>query len=82
MQVIVHFFGAEAQTLGRDRLAVELPEAEPTCGTLRTYLSTTERVLAEPLRTARFAVNHAFAPDTQRLMPGDEVALIGMVSGG
>lgn len=82
MRVVVHLFGAEASALRRDRICIEIPEAMPTCAGLRARLVESEPALADALRTARFAVNHSFAPDSQPIAPGDEVALIGMVSGG
>lgn len=82
MTIVVHLFGAEAAAVGQDRICVELADAAPTCGVLRTRLVASTPALAAALRGARFAVNHAFAPDAHPIAPGDEVALIGMVSGG
>lgn len=82
MRVVVRLFSTEALLLGRDQVQVDLPDEGPTCGALRQRLAAVEPGLTAALRTARFAVNHAFAPDGQPIAPGDEVALIGLVSGG
>ena len=45
-------------------------------------MNTDFRQLITGMTTARFAVHNTFVTDTQELREGDEVALIGMVSGG
>ena len=82
MKVVVHLFGPQAQLVGETRVTVHLPDDAPTCGALRTALAREAPSLASSLATSRFAVNHEFADDDQRVADGDEVALIGMVSGG
>lgn len=81
MTVVVKLFGPQARAAGRPQLAVELPP-EATCKELRQKLRQVAPWLAGHLTASRFAVNHAFANEAQPLQPGDEVALIGMVSGG
>lgn len=82
MRIEVLLFGPEAAAAERNRLAVELSDDEPTCARLRDAIIAAEPVLVSSLRTARLAVNHRFADDAQRIGPDDEIALIGMVSGG
>lgn len=81
MQVTVLLFGPQATLAGTREITVE--PAEPTAGSVLAALAT---AAAEPLvgslGTSRLAVNHEFAEDTHPIRPGDEVALIGMVSGG
>ena len=45
-------------------------------------LTAAEPLLAGMLPACRFAVNHAFAADDRAIAEGDEVALIGLTSGG
>lgn len=81
MVVSVRLFGPEAQLAGAQSLDVEVvPPA--TCGALRELLLCKSPELAGSLRSARFAVNHTFASDETIVEATDEIALIGMVSGG
>ena len=82
MEVSVLLFGPAAQTVGRREVVVAMADASPTCAALRVRLGEVEPKLAPLLDHCRLAVNHAFASDDQRIGPGDEVALIGLVSGG
>lgn len=82
MEVRVLLFGPERDQLGRSEVCVQLDAPHCTCADLRARLAESQPSLAAALRTARFAVNHSFAPDAQPIAPGDEVALIGLVSGG
>jgi molybdopterin converting factor small subunit len=82
MRVEVLLFGAQAQAVGSDRIAAALPSARPTCADLRHALHQAAPALRPQLPTLRFAVNHEFVADDHRLNADDEVALIGMVSGG
>jgi molybdopterin converting factor small subunit len=53
-----------------------------SCETLREALARSHPELAESLPLHRFAVNAKFVGDEDVVREGDEVALIGMVSGG
>jgi molybdopterin converting factor small subunit len=79
--VEVLLFGAEAKAVGRRSVQVEVP-AGSTCQTIRECLAETHAALRPFLKSARFAVNGEFAPLDKIVREGDEVALIGMVSGG
>lgn len=81
LTVEVMLFGPYAARVGANRIAVTLPPDDHTCGALRRALSADAR-LASLLPASRVAVNHAFANDDRTLTSTDEVALIGMVSGG
>ncbi len=81
MEVQVRLFGPSADALGAAHVTVRV-EGEVTCLTLRTALGRDVPALTPYLDAGRFAVNHAFARESQRIRPGDEVALIAMVSGG
>lgn len=64
------------------RREVVVTVAEPTAGRVLEALARESEALAPSLAASRLAVNHAFVGDEHALSPGDEVALIGMVSGG
>lgn len=80
MQVNVLLFGPQATLAGKREVAVEV--AEPTAQAVLTALSEAAEPLAASLAASRLAVNHEFVAETHPIRPGDEVALIGMVSGG
>lgn len=54
----------------------------PTCAGVLAGLGEAAPVLAPMLGGSRLAVNHEFAALSDTIAPGDEVALIGLVSGG
>ena len=82
--VKVLLFGVAARTLGRSQLELELdlPQAAPTCSDIRQAAAAAAPHLASWLAICRFAVNHTFVGEATAVGPRDEVALIGMVSGG
>lgn len=75
----VLLFGGEALALGRGSVEVRVP-AGATVADVRAVLASTHPALAGA--HVRIAVNHAFAGEQRRIDPGDEVAVIGLVSGG
>ncbi len=81
MRVEVKLFGAEARLFGAESLSVDL-DAPATCGDLRDAMRAVAPVLASSLGWARFAVNGRYADDAAPVEEGDELALIGLVSGG
>jgi molybdopterin converting factor small subunit len=81
MLITVKLFGREAEITGCSQLSLTLDDAA-TCGQLRIALGKHEPSLATYLPTCRFAVNHEFVGDDHPLQEPDEVALIGLVSGG
>ena len=81
MQVEVLLFGAERKAAGMDRAIVRLVESR-TCEALRDRLAADFPALRPHLPAARFAVNGAFVPSSHTIADRDEVALIGLVSGG
>ncbi len=82
MEWTIQLFGPPAQAAGRSEVRVSLDGAAPTSAHLRVLLPEVEPTLRPFMRACRLAVNHRYAPDEQLLRPGDELALIGMVSGG
>lgn len=82
MTITVKLFGPEAQAAGRREVVVQLAGERATCGELRRALGEAAAELRPHLPGCRFAVNHAFVGDDDAVAPGDEVAIIGKVSGG
>lgn len=78
----VKLFGREAELAGRREVCVRVPDRALTCADLARLLAEAEPSLGPTLAHCRFAVNHVFASDEASVGPDDEVALIGMVSGG
>ncbi len=81
MRVRVLLFGPEADAAGASEVSVDVDET-PTCAALRAHLARAVPALVPSLPGCRFALNGEFAPDSSAIGEGDEVALIGMVSGG
>lgn len=82
MECTVRLFGPFTHAVQRDEVKVQIDEGAPTVAALRKRLAEAEPALGPLLRVSRFAVNHEFAAEEQRLGPNDEIALIGLVSGG
>lgn len=80
MLVQVLLFGPEAAAVGRERLTVELERGD--LAELRAAVAAAAPALAASLPAARFAINGEFASADARVAASDEVALIGLVSGG
>ena len=81
MNIEVKIFGPQARLAQRSSIRIAL-EPAATCEALRAKLAEAEPELAPSLPRSRFAINHEFAAESQAIREGDEVALIGMVSGG
>ena len=79
MRIEVKLFGAERAAVGCGTVAVDLAEGA-TAGDVLAALG--EACPGLSLASARLAVNHEFAGAERIIAPGDEVALIGLVSGG
>lgn len=77
MKVRVRLFGAEEQELGRSTIEVEVGDRARARDVVRAI-----GVQWPKLKRARLAVNHAFATGDEVVGVKDELALIGMVSGG
>lgn len=81
MKIKARFFASAREAVGQRELDVEVPEGM-TAGDLLLRLIADYPRLAGHAGTLRLAVNEAYADPTERLNPGDEVALIPPVSGG
>jgi molybdopterin converting factor small subunit len=81
LEVRVALFGAERAAYGASTITVTVPDGA-SCAELRAAMARAAPTLEPLLPAARFAVNHCFSTAATRLAAGDEVALIGAVSGG
>ena len=82
MKITVLLFGPQARRVGRRDVVIECPGDSATGAQLRAALANAAPALADTLPASRLAVNHAYIGEEDPIHPGDEVALIGMVSGG
>lgn len=81
MEVRVLLFGPEAAAAGCADVRLHI-DGVCTCASIKRELARSVPALAGVVGSARLAVNSEFASPEQAIMPGDEIALIGMVSGG
>ena len=81
-ELTVLLFDQLAAKASTRQIRVSLPAANPTCAQLRAAIAVAEPRLAPLLPSCRFAVNQAFAAEDRIVTSTDEIALIGMVSGG
>ena len=82
MRIRVLLFGPEAAAVGRRFVEVSLEGGRADGRALLERLAAEHPPLAPHLRSARLAVNHEFAAPDRPIRETDEVALIGLVSGG
>ncbi|TWT64851.1 MoaD/ThiS family protein [Allorhodopirellula solitaria] len=75
-------FGPQARSAGTDRLRLSAIEFPITAGKLISKIAETYPDLASSLNVSRIAVNHEFATAGCPIQRGDEVALVGLISGG
>lgn len=81
MMVRVLLFGPEAAAAGRAFVDADAPPGA-TSADIKAAVARACPAVAPLLGPARLAVNAEFVPDGRAVCPGDEVALIGLVSGG
>ena len=81
MRIDILLFGPQAKLAQTDRVTVDL-QTSPTVAEALSVIGKTMPELAPTLAVSRLAVNHEYASDEDVLSEEDEVALIGMVSGG
>jgi molybdopterin converting factor small subunit len=68
--------------VGRDEERLVLPDAVRTVAALGDHLAAIHPALVGRLGSVRFARNEEFADGSDRLAPGDVIALIPPVAGG
>jgi molybdopterin synthase catalytic subunit len=81
MQIVVRLFGNEARVIGARQVQAFAREGI-TARELRWNIADQFPEHRALIEACRVAVNHDFAADEAVIQPGDEVALIGSVSGG
>ncbi len=82
MLIRVKLFGPEARAAGRREVELNLPDASPSAEHVLTALAQACPALAANKQALRLAINHAFAASGDIVAAGDELAIIGAVSGG
>jgi len=84
MEFEVRLFGPAAQAARADRVRVRWSTSDrrPSPRELLAALGEQHPAVGFALGSARLAVNHAFAAESSRVSPEDEVALIALVGGG
>ena len=82
MKIKILLFGPLASRAGAGQITLSVEGFPVSCETLREEVARSHPDLAESLSVHRFAVNARFVGDEDVVREGDEVALIGMVSGG
>lgn len=82
MRVVVLYFAALRELLGKPEEDIELPEPELRIGALAQRLVQRYPELAPHLGSVRFALNESFVDVEASVADGDTVALIPPVSGG
>lgn len=80
--ITVKLFGPVAQQAARRSVDLSFSHAAVTCAQVLRQLAQADPALARLLPSHRLAVNSEFARDDQPVNAEDDVALIGMVSGG
>jgi molybdopterin synthase catalytic subunit len=81
MTLRVLLFGAEARLAAAPAVQVHVPD-RPLIRDIRDALAAQHPALSASMAHARLARNHAFANPDEPVSPDDELALIGLVSGG
>jgi len=81
MRINVLLFGPQAALAKAEVVTLELDEPASVASAL-SALSQAVPALEPSLKSSRLAVNHDYAGPADLLTDEDEIALIGMVSGG
>jgi molybdopterin converting factor small subunit len=80
MRIRVMLFGPEAAAAGCDGVEVDVSDA--TCAGVLVALTEQHPALRGSIGSARLAVNRELSPPRRAISAEDELALIGLVSGG
>lgn len=81
MELTVLLFGPEAKACDASEVRVRVGD-QPTCAQVLEALGEAHPQLRASVGSCRLAVNHEFAAASTPIKPTDELALIGLVSGG
>lgn len=80
-EIQVRLFARAREVAGQKQVVVAAEEGL-TALALRRLLAVAHPELGDLIPRCAVAVNHRFAQDQERIVPGDEVALIPPVAGG
>ncbi|MBB3209653.1 molybdopterin converting factor small subunit [Rhodopirellula rubra] len=80
LQVLV--FGPQARTVGTDRMKLGKTKFPITADALMSRIVETYPNLSSSIGVSRLAVNHEFVESNSLINAQDEVALVGLISGG
>lgn len=75
-------FGMQAHAVGSDRLMLTSIDSPIAAADVLTLIAETHPDLSASIGASRLAVNHEFATPETLIHEGDEVALVGLISGG
>jgi molybdopterin synthase catalytic subunit len=81
MRYAVKLFGPQAVKAGTREVQIDLPEAASATDVLDALRQRCPQI-RDSVSASRLAVNQEFATPDLRIKATDEIALIGMVSGG
>jgi molybdopterin converting factor small subunit len=83
LAIIVHIkmFGLFREAVGKNEIAVALQD-EASVADIRGQVNQTYPQLAQTRAYFIIAVNRRVAPDTTKISPSDEIAIMPLVSGG
>src|SRR5699024_628615 len=82
MKLKVKLFGHQAQLTNKREIDIELNGASAHIAQVRQALGEKETALLDSLPVSRLAVNHEFSSEQKKVQVNDEIALIGLISGG
>lgn len=81
MHQTVLLFGPQARLAGKREVNLDLPDDADVAAVLRA-LADAEPSLVPSMNVSRLAINQDFADADRRIGANDELALIGLISGG
>jgi molybdopterin synthase sulfur carrier subunit len=82
MKIMVLYFAAVRELVGKDEEEIELPPSVTNIGLLAAHLPRLHASLAGRLSSVRLARNETFATNDEHIEEGDVIALIPPVAGG
>lgn len=80
--VRVRLFGQQAELMAAREISVPVTESALTATSLLKAIAEAYPDLQQSLPVSRLAVDHQYIDDTQVIDPSQEIALIGLISGG
>ncbi|MEL6895274.1 MAG: MoaD/ThiS family protein [Planctomycetota bacterium] len=81
-KIEVKVFGPQAESIGEQVMEISVPQLPVSSEDVLAAIPNHYPRLSDSMRVSRLAINHAFARPGQMIRAEDEVALIGMISGG